>query len=166
MNTLKKAILLGGILFAADVAAFGHIDMRKFRQSATIPIVSMLITACATDPECKPELSDLSSQTIEAARYVVICRGMPRFENTSVANFAKICESNSECREMIEEAADYLIGIGEECMLDYECKMSLKSCFADKSCQTNYEDCMNHPTDENPACKKALEVFPEGWRNL
>ncbi len=162
MNILKKAILIGGILLATDAIAFGHIDMRKLRQHATARIGSF-ITTCLSNPECEPELADLSREVIQAARYVTVCWDFPSCKQSSISNFAAVCESNSECKKIIEDLVELEVKVFEECMIDHECKTSLKSCWANHSCQANFDACIANPAYNNPACKKVNDIYPEGF---
>ncbi len=162
MNILKKALLIGGILLAIDAIAFGHIDMRKLRQHA-MALSGSSITACSSDPECEPELADLSQEVIRAARYVTVCWDLPHCKKSSISNFTAVCEPNSECQKIVEDLVEHEVTVFEECMIDHECKTSLTSCWANHSCQAHFEACTANPANDNPACEKVYDIYPEGF---
>ena len=165
MNALKKTILIGSFLLATNASAFGHIDLHKLRDFAMLATAG-IITACTVDiddPECEFILAGLSPKIIESARHVTVCWDLPSCKESSVANFAAICESDSECRQTVGELAEHQVHVFEECMINHECKTSMKSCLANRSCRANFDACMANPSNDNLTCEAVFEIYPEGF---
>lgn len=170
MTSKLKLISLtsSAILFTTYVFAFGHFDEKQMREHSILEFSGGVVEwakECESNPYAYDDCSDLESWSsiVDAARYVVICWEFPKCKKTSISNFDKICTANSECNTMLKEIGDLNVKVLEECFLDYECKTKLKACYADSGCVSNIQACFNSFSEDNPACEKMEDLFPNGF---